>query len=90
MLVEFCENNYDYIDIWIMSVCHHNIICHSTFGWWGAFLNKNENKCVIYPNDYGEKYCKKVLCRNENDLSDIMKNIFPENWVCLKGDYILC
>jgi len=90
MSVVFCENNYDYIDIWTMSLCHHNIICHSTFGWWGAYLNKNKNKCVIYPNDYGEKFCKKVLGRNENDISNIMKNIFPENWVCLKGDYILC
>jgi len=38
----------DYIEMYIMSFCHHNIINVSTFGWWGAFLNKNTNKIVLY------------------------------------------
>ena len=28
----YCENNPDYMDMWIMSLCNHNIICHSTMG----------------------------------------------------------
>lgn len=40
----------DYIELWIMSMCSNNIICQSTFSWWGAFLNSNKNKIVICPN----------------------------------------
>ena len=47
----YCENNFDYIDLWIMSLCHHNIVGHSTLAWWGAYLNKNKYKYVLYPSD---------------------------------------
>ena len=42
--------NLDYIDLWIMTLCDHNILSGSTFGWWGAYLNKSfSNNIVICP-----------------------------------------
>lgn len=47
----FYENNVDYIDLWCMSLCNHNILSNSTLSWWGAYINTNKDKIVIYPND---------------------------------------
>jgi hypothetical protein len=47
--VYYIEENNDIIDLCIMSMCQHNIICNSTYSWWGAWLNNHVNKTVIAP-----------------------------------------
>lgn len=51
-----------YIDFYILSLCKHNIITNSTFGWWAAWLNKNPNKIVFCPKDWVGGLCCDDVC----------------------------
>lgn len=47
--VVYLENEPNYIDLFLLSFCKHNIITNSSFGWWSAWLNQNPNKVVVCP-----------------------------------------
>lgn len=79
--MEWCKTNFvgdnfifidekDYIDMWLMSLCDHNIIANSSFSWWGAWLNDNESKKVIAP----KKWFGPAINHNTSDL-------IPNEWV---------
>ena len=68
--MEWCRENFkgdqfyfvdssfqqDYMDFYLMCRCENNIIANSTFSWWAAWLNNNENKRVLFPKRwFGEK-----------------------------------
>lgn len=59
-------NSDSWVDMYLMSLCKHNIIANSTYSWWSAWLNQNEDKIVVSPKKW---------------FSTGKDNIIPEKWI---------
>lgn len=71
----FIHNETAIIDLYIQSLCSHNIISNSSFSWWGAWLNTNPGKVVIAPKNWFG-----VQMKNYN-----LKDLIPQNWIRVKN-----
>lgn len=73
--LHFIDNNNtadtSHLDMQLMSLCQHNIICNSTFSWWSAWLNINPQKIVIAPQKWFA------------DVSINSQDIIPDEWIKL-------
>jgi hypothetical protein len=65
------KSDKNYEDLYLMSLCKHQIIANSSFSWWGAWLNQNKNKIVFAPKKWFS-YTKTSV--NTND-------IIPDSWI---------
>lgn len=71
LIFEKINSKYaDWEQMLIMSLCQHNIIANSSFSWWGAYFNKNNNKLVYYPSKYFGP------AEGDKNLNDM----FPDDW----------
>ena len=75
--LKFIEYTYDnnWEDMKLMSLCDHNIIANSTYSYWAAYLNTNENKIVIAPQQ---------LFLMQQDNND---NIYPNDWIKITSHF---
>lgn len=64
----------DYISLYMMSCCNHNVIANSSYSWWGAWLNQNKNKKVIAPAPWFGPG------KSEQDRDMWNKNIYCKDW----------
>jgi hypothetical protein len=60
-------------DMYLMSLCKHNIIANSSFSWWGAWLNRNPEKRIIAPKRWFAK----------DELNPQTQDLIPQNWIRL-------
>lgn len=67
----FVDDEPPLIDLYLQSLCTHNIISNSSFGWWGAWLNPNIKKKVICPTPWFAP-----LEKNMNT-----KDLCPAGWI---------
>ena len=69
--IEYNGATPDHEEMYLMSLCQHNIIANSSFSWWGAWLNQNPNKIIIAPQNWF------------NDVSLDTKDLIPNEWIRL-------
>lgn len=58
-------------DLRLMAACRNYVIANSSLSWWGAWLGKHPEKCVIAP--------KKWFAGSSNDTRDLL----PSGWLRL-------
>ena len=66
----YIQGEKDYNELYLMSLCKNNIISNSSFSWWGAWLNEDQNKKVIGPNIWFG-----------NSINHYTGDIIPEGWI---------
>ncbi|MBC8146770.1 MAG: alpha-1,2-fucosyltransferase [Bacteroidetes bacterium] len=70
-----CNENNQWVDLFLMSKADHNIIANSSFSWWSSWLNANPDKLVIAPQVwFGDEFMKFDVFQDD---------IYLDNWMVI-------
>ncbi len=69
--IDFSEGKKELEDLIGISECAHHINSSSTFSWWGAWMNKSEEKIIVTPKIW-------LLHKHSNEFTN---EIIPSGWV---------
>lgn len=72
--VEYFDRMNGIGDLELITLCKHVIIGNSTFGWWGAALNRNPKAIVIAPQKWSD---------NINGKLNYQFDLCLDNWISL-------
>ncbi|MCR5503115.1 MAG: alpha-1,2-fucosyltransferase [Lachnospiraceae bacterium] len=66
--VNVCHGENSLYDVYLMSLCRHNITANSTFSFWGARFNAHEDKIMVRPERH----------KNSQPFDpEVMKKLWP-------------
>ena len=83
---EFVEGCKAHEQLYLMSLCEHNINANSTFSWWTAWLNQNPDKKVFVPipNTF---FDENRLYRGFTPTHYKYSSLDSERWIRIPFDY---
>lgn len=67
----FVEDNDPMVDLHLIKSCKNNILANSSFSWWGAWLNSNNQKLCIAPDGWYKNL-------------KLHPFLYPPEWVIIK------
>ena len=66
--INFVENENDWEDLWMMSMCKNYVISNSSFSWWSAFLGSTDGSITVAPNSWfgprGPQETQDLYCKD--------------------------
>jgi len=73
----------DWEQLIIMSLCTHNIIANSTFSWFAAYFNNNDNKLIYYPDVW---FGIDIDTHNYSNNESYVEDLFMDDWIKIKSN----
>lgn len=71
----YVNEKFDYMELWLMSLCQHHILSNSTFSWWAYFLSERKNAVTVAPSLwFGPK-------------GEDAKDLYQEDWLLTQVKY---
>ena len=86
VFIDYPEKNLNYFpadlcELQLMSLCSDNIIANSSFSWWAAYFNYNENKKVVAPKTwFSDEYIKNI---SKFTSEKVINSLIPEKWITI-------